>query len=78
MNRLTQHEQAFQSGATYDALLAEMSAPADGSARWQRSEWPHPLFPNHMKTKPLPNVIWLRFHGNEVTGYQTTEPNPQP
>lgn len=42
--------------------------------RWERSEYPHPKFPLAMKAQPLPNVIWLRFHGKEVTGWSKEKP----
>jgi hypothetical protein len=61
------------------------SSPSTGSdCRWERSEWPHPKFPQHMKSGFLPDVIWLRiqrvFRGGfmeEVTGWQSTDPNKQ-
>jgi hypothetical protein len=51
--------------------------------RWERSEWPHPKFPQDMRRGTLlPDVIWLRFHTvfrggmmEEVTGWQSTDPN---
>lgn len=49
--------------------------PAPNSVRFERSEWPHPIFPKHMKTGLIPDVIWLRFHDEVVTGWQSTEPN---
>jgi hypothetical protein len=47
----------------------------DVHVRWERSEYPHPKFPAGMKTQPLPDVIWLRFHGAEVTGWQKRAPS---
>lgn len=45
------------------------------SCHLERSEWPHPKFPQEMKLGLLPDVIWLRVHGDEVTGWQSTGPN---
>lgn len=55
---------------------------SDG-CRWERSEYPHPKFPQEMRRWTLlPDVIWLRFHTvfrgemmEEVTGWQSTDPN---
>jgi len=45
------------------------------AARWERSEYPHPKFPAAMRAlQLLPDVIWLRYHGNEVTGWAKSAP----
>lgn len=55
----------------------------DNGCRWERSKYPHPKFPQGMRTGVLPDVIWLRFHTvfrgemmEEVTGWQSTDRNP--
>jgi len=61
-----------------------VASGSDG-CRWERSEWPHPKFPQDMRRGTLlPDVIWLRFHTvvrggmmEEVTGWQSTDPNTQ-
>ncbi len=49
--------------------------------RWEKSKWPHPKFPQQLKTGLLPDVIWIRFHivfrgemMEEVTGWSSTKP----
>ena len=48
------------------------------SVRWERSEYPHPKIPPHMKNNLFPDVLWLRIHGDyrgeEVTGWSRHEP----
>jgi len=67
--------------AALDALTAEsqrlgLYEPNNGSARWVRSEYPHPNFPAAMRSMQLlPDIIWLRYHGTEVTGWEKSEPN---
>ena len=40
------------------------------SVRFERSEYPHWKFPQNMRDiAPLPDVIFLRYHGDEVTGW---------
>ena len=53
-----------------------MSGPLNTpEAHWVRSEYPHPQFPQSMRgSQLLPDVIWLRYHGTVVTGWNTTEP----
>jgi len=52
------------------------SSAAHGSAHWVRSEYPHPKFPPAMRgMQLLPDVIWLRYHGEEVTGWSKNAPN---
>lgn len=62
---------AFTSG---DIDEEEMITHDSAKPRWERSEYPHPKFPLAMKDGPLPNVIWLRFHGKEVTGWSKEKP----
>jgi hypothetical protein len=45
------------------------------TVRYERSEYPHPKFPKHMRgMQLLPDIIWLHFHGEIVTGWTKTEP----
>jgi len=52
--------------------------------RWERSEWPHPKFPNHLRPAALPDVIWIRIHTvfrgaqiEEVTGWKSLPPEAE-
>lgn len=46
--------------------------------RWVRSEYPHPEFPADMRgMQLLPDVIWLRYHGPEVTGWSKDVPETE-
>jgi hypothetical protein len=49
--------------------------PICSEVRWVRSKWPHPKFPKEMKLHLLPDVIWLRYHGQAVTGWAKSPPN---
>lgn len=58
-----------------------MGYDADG-CRWEKSKWPHPKFPAHLRTGLLPDIIWIRFHTvfrggmmEEVTGWVSTDPD---
>ena len=58
-----------------------MDYDADG-CRWEKSEWPHFKLPAFLRTGPLPDIIWIRFHTvfcggmmEDVTGWSATDPN---
>lgn len=58
---------------------AARSSPVPSSVRWERSEYPHPKIPPHMKNNLFPDVLWLRIHGDyrgeEVTGWSRRAPD---
>jgi len=64
-------------GADFGKTVAQglLAAPT-GSEHWVKSEYPHPKFPSTMRRMQLlPDVIWLRYHGEEVTGWSKNAPN---
>ena len=65
------------------AVVGSDACSAD-RGRWERSEWPHPKFPRHMRPEILPDVIWLRIHRvfrgaiiEEVTGWKSLPPEAE-